>query len=198
VCVYGGVWGWWLDSAMPQPLHPRKDSQYLSLSRLEIQTEEHLGAGSLIITYLILAVPTSTDLYVPVLYSQQLVTVSCPELTNYILTHCLLWFILRLFFRSFLCCRIASDMLFTHISHDSSWCYPPIYFHILCFFLISVLPSVSVFGFHLPPFCSGFGGLGVSMLASGTQDCGFAPDRSRRIFPSGKIHSMPSFGGEVK
>jgi hypothetical protein len=28
------------------------------------------------------------------------------------------------------------------------------------------------------------------MLASGTQDCGFAPDRSRRIFPAGKIHSM--------
>jgi hypothetical protein len=36
------------------------------------------------------------------------------------------------------------------------------------------------------------------MLASGTQDRGFAPDRSRRIFPAGKIHSMPSFGGEVK
>jgi hypothetical protein len=34
----------------------------------------------------------------------------------------------------------------------------------------------------------------VSMLASGTQDRGFAPDRSRRIFPAGKIHSMPSFG----
>jgi hypothetical protein len=45
---------------------------------------------------------------------------------------------------------------------------------------------------------SGFGGLGVSMLASGTQDRGFAPDRSRRIFPAGKIHSMPSFGREVK
>jgi hypothetical protein len=44
---------------------------------------------------------------------------------------------------------------------------------------------------------SGFGGLGVSMLASGTQDRGFAPDRSRRIFPAGKIHSMPSFGGEI-
>jgi hypothetical protein len=83
---------------------------------------------------------------------------------------------------------------------------------------------------------SGFGGLVVSMLASGTQDRGFAPDRSRRIFPAvrykrhkrqlkvqyqgneaqdtaqkkkppgrsrrifrvKKIHSMPSFGGEVK
>jgi hypothetical protein len=32
------------------------------------------------------------------------------------------------------------------------------------------------------------------MLASGTQDRGFAPDRSRRIFPDVKIHSMPSFG----
>jgi hypothetical protein len=38
----------------------------------------------------------------------------------------------------------------------------------------------------------------VSMLASGTQDRGFAPDRSRRIFPAGKIHSMPSFGGEER
>jgi hypothetical protein len=37
---------------------------------------------------------------------------------------------------------------------------------------------------------SGYGGLVVSMLASGTQDRGFAPDRSRRIFPAGKIHSM--------
>jgi hypothetical protein len=37
---------------------------------------------------------------------------------------------------------------------------------------------------------SGFGGLVVSMLASGTQDRGFAPDWSRRIFPAGKIHGM--------
>jgi hypothetical protein len=36
------------------------------------------------------------------------------------------------------------------------------------------------------------------LLASGNQDRGFAPNRSRRIFPAGKIHSMPSFGGEVK
>jgi hypothetical protein len=36
---------------------------------------------------------------------------------------------------------------------------------------------------------SGFGGLGVCVLASGTQGCGFAPDRSRRIFRNGKIHS---------
>jgi hypothetical protein len=45
---------------------------------------------------------------------------------------------------------------------------------------------------------NGFRGLGVCMLASGTQDRGFAPDRSLRIFPVGKIHSMPSFGGNVK
>jgi hypothetical protein len=37
------------------------------------------------------------------------------------------------------------------------------------------------------------------MLASGTQDRGFAPDRSRRILSvEKKIISMPSFGGEVK
>jgi hypothetical protein len=42
---------------------------------------------------------------------------------------------------------------------------------------------------------SGFGGL----VASGTQDRGFKPGRSRRIFFSGvKILSKPSFGREVK
>jgi hypothetical protein len=40
------------------------------------------------------------------------------------------------------------------------------------------------------PGISGFGGLGVCMLASGTQDRGFAHDRNRRIFPAGEIHSM--------
>jgi hypothetical protein len=40
---------------------------------------------------------------------------------------------------------------------------------------------------------SGFGGLGVCVLASGTQDCGFVPDRSRRIFHNGKIHGTQSF-----
>jgi hypothetical protein len=45
---------------------------------------------------------------------------------------------------------------------------------------------------------SGFGGLGLCMLASGTEDRGFAPDRSLRIFPVGKIHGMSSFGEEVK
>jgi hypothetical protein len=40
---------------------------------------------------------------------------------------------------------------------------------------------------------SGFGGLVVSMLASG-----FKPGRSRRIFSGEKILSMPSFGREVK
>jgi hypothetical protein len=45
---------------------------------------------------------------------------------------------------------------------------------------------------------SGFGGLVVSMLASGTQDRGFAPGQSRQIFSGEKILSMPSFGREVK
>jgi hypothetical protein len=44
---------------------------------------------------------------------------------------------------------------------------------------------------------SGFGGLGVNMLASATQVGGFEPGRSRRIFQDEKILSMPPFGGEV-
>jgi hypothetical protein len=45
----------------------------------------------------------------------------------------------------------------------------------------------------------GFGGLLVSMLASGTRDSGFNPGRKQLDFSSTvKILSMPSFGGEVK
>ena len=44
----------------------------------------------------------------------------------------------------------------------------------------------------------GFGGLVVSMLASGTQVCDFKPCRSRWIFTGVNILSMPSSGGEVK
>jgi hypothetical protein len=43
-----------------------------------------------------------------------------------------------------------------------------------------------------------FGGLVVSVLASGTQDRGFKPGRSRWIFTDVKILSMPSSGGQVK
>ena len=46
---------------------------------------------------------------------------------------------------------------------------------------------------------SGFGGLVVSMLASGTLVRGFEPGWSRWIFSGVRIIlSMPSFGGEVK
>jgi len=45
---------------------------------------------------------------------------------------------------------------------------------------------------------NGFGGLGVSVLAFGTQVRGFKPGRSRRIFKGEKILSTPFFGGEVK
>jgi hypothetical protein len=38
----------------------------------------------------------------------------------------------------------------------------------------------------------------VSMPASGTQDRGFAPGRSCRIFRAKKVLGMPSFGREVK
>jgi len=46
-----------------------------------------------------------------------------------------------------------------------------------------------------PPNLSGFGGLVVSVLASDTQDRGFKPSRSCRIFRAKKILSTPSFGG---
>jgi hypothetical protein len=48
------------------------------------------------------------------------------------------------------------------------------------------------------PLVSGFGGLEISMLASGTQVSGFEFSRSRRIFQGEKILGMPSFEGEVK
>jgi hypothetical protein len=44
----------------------------------------------------------------------------------------------------------------------------------------------------------GFGGLVVSMLASGFRVRGFKPGRSHWIFLYIKILTMPSFGGEVK
>jgi hypothetical protein len=44
----------------------------------------------------------------------------------------------------------------------------------------------------------GFGGLVVSMLASGSRVRGFKPGQSRWIFLYVKILSLPSFGGEVK
>jgi hypothetical protein len=44
----------------------------------------------------------------------------------------------------------------------------------------------------------GFGGLVVSMLASGSRVRGFKRGRSRWIFLHVKILSLPSFGGEVK
>ena len=44
----------------------------------------------------------------------------------------------------------------------------------------------------------GFGGLVVSMLASGTQVCGFKPGESCWIFTGVKILSIPSSGKEVK
>ena len=47
-------------------------------------------------------------------------------------------------------------------------------------------------------YLDGFSGLVVTMLAYGTQVCGFKPGRSRWIFTAVKILSMPSSGGEVK
>jgi hypothetical protein len=52
---------------------------------------------------------------------------------------------------------------------------------------------------HVSDKHDGFGGLVVSMLASGSRIRGFESDRNRWIFfRCEKILSMPSFGGEVK
>jgi hypothetical protein len=60
---------------------------------------------------------------------------------------------------------------------------------------ISVILSLS---YIIKAVWSGFGGLGVSALAFGTQVHGFKPGQSRRIFQGEKILSAPSFGREVK
>jgi hypothetical protein len=58
---------------------------------------------------------------------------------------------------------------------------------------------VSRWFLYVPPTVSGFGGLAVSMLASGTQDRGFAGSaKAVVIFFGRKILSMPFFGREVK
>jgi hypothetical protein len=67
-------------------------------------------------------------------------------------------------------------------------------------YTLFVQATVLVTGINERTFSSGycFGGLVVSMLASGTQVRGFKLGRSGRIFSGEKILSMPSFGGEVK
>jgi hypothetical protein len=60
----------------------------------------------------------------------------------------------------------------------------------------SILTQPAASQLNIQP--SGFGGLAVSMLPSGTQDRGFKPGRSRQIFSGVKILKMPSFGREVK
>jgi hypothetical protein len=72
--------------------------------------------------------------------------------------------------------------------------------HINPYILPLQLHWLAVFVWNMPESmweCS-FGGLGVSVLASGTQVRGFTPGRSRQIFKGGKILSTPSFGREVK
>jgi hypothetical protein len=62
--------------------------------------------------------------------------------------------------------------------------------------LLSTIQKFSRYSRKVP--ASGFGGLGVSALAFGTQVRGFKPGRSRRIFQGEKIVTAPSFGREVK
>jgi hypothetical protein len=49
-----------------------------------------------------------------------------------------------------------------------------------------------------PPRSSDFGSLVISMLAYGTQDRRFDPKPNPSDFSGEKVHSMSSFGGEVK
>jgi hypothetical protein len=60
--------------------------------------------------------------------------------------------------------------------------------------IVQLLENVIIAGMIW--YCD-FGGLGVSVLASGTQVRGFKPDRCR-IFKGGKVISTPSFGRELK
>ena len=55
-----------------------------------------------------------------------------------------------------------------------------------------------LFCWNLLLYVDGVGGLVVSILASGTQVCGFKTGRSLWIFIGVKILGMPSSGGEVK
>jgi hypothetical protein len=61
-----------------------------------------------------------------------------------------------------------------------------------------MIRSVSSASHKVHIILDGFGGLVVSMLASGTQVRGFKPGRSRWIFTDVKILSMSSSRGEVK
>jgi hypothetical protein len=65
--------------------------------------------------------------------------------------------------------------------------------------LLHVAGTIHTLEAMVPTEMDGFGGLVVSMLASGSRVRGFDPERSRWIFSDvKKILSMPSFGGEVK
>ena len=61
--------------------------------------------------------------------------------------------------------------------------YPSLFFYSFTYFA------------HYMIYFSGFGGLVVSMLASGTQDSGFDPGRSRRIFRAKKSTACLPWGG---
>ena len=74
-------------------------------------------------------------------------------------------------------------------SQKAPWCNNPIIIQHPVDTLYNALYILLMFSF------SGFGGLVVSMLASGTQDRGFDPGRSRRIFPAKKSTACLPWGG---
>jgi hypothetical protein len=93
------------------------------------------------------------------------------------------------------CSHLELCLVILYSSELSCRVWTPCEIHPCGLYLTTVPGSLSL---SLSLSLSGFGGLVVSMLASGSQVRGFKPGRSRRIFSHGKILSMPSFGGEVK
>jgi hypothetical protein len=84
----------------------------------------------------------------------------------------------------------TKSILVTETKHTTSWQE-----HYLNHRFMVLKPSNTEETHYL---FSGFGGLVVRILASGTQDRGFAPSQGRWIFSGEKILRMPSFGREVK
>ena len=78
--------------------------------------------------------------------------------------------------------RLGTVPVYTHMRREK----------LFCSCLVSKLPRSFIHSDY------GFGGLVVSMLASGTQVYGFKPGLSCWIFTGVKILCMPSSGGEVK
>ena len=74
------------------------------------------------------------------------------------------------------------NYIFSHRLVQTTTCFGPVYWSSSgC--IINLISNYTVCAWVIPAY-RGFGGLVVSVLASGTQDRGFKPGRSRRVFRS--------------